>query len=102
VGTAAPRETGCRCSGTSGRQVVREVGQILGAVLGHEHEILEPDATVALPVEPRLDRDDVAHLQFVLRGEAQTGLLVYLEPDAVTESVEEPVDQRNARLLGAL
>ena len=46
--------------GRSRSQVVGVVGEVLDAVLGDEDEILEPDAAVAVPVEPGLDRDDVA------------------------------------------
>src|SRR4051794_32854905 len=59
-------------------QVVREAGQVLGAVVGHEDEILEPDAADALAVEAGLDGDDVAGLQRLVRDLAHPRLLVHL------------------------
>ena len=48
-------------------------------------------AAVALPVEARLERDDVAGDQRVARVRPRFGCLVHLEPDAVAEPVEEAV-----------
>ena len=67
--SAAPRGAACRSSAGLGStsvlrlEVVRVLRQVLGAVVGDEHEVLEPHAAVALPVEARLDRDDVAGAQ---------------------------------------
>ena len=69
-----------------------KLGQHLRAVLRHEHEILEPDAAVAVPVEARLERDDVARDELAVDA-ADTRLLVHLEPDAVAGGVVEAVPE---------
>src|SRR5437763_12506334 len=100
--SAAPRRRACRCPATSRLEVVRVLGQVLGAVLGHEHQVLQADTAVALPVEAGLDRDDVAGDELLVGDEAEVRLLVHLEPDSVAEPVEEPVGERLACLLRAL
>src|SRR5689334_4077941 len=96
------RETGPRSSRSRARlQVVREVRQVLVAVVGDEDEILEPYAPVALAVEPRLDRDDIAGDEIVVHA-AHVRPLVHVEADAVPEPVEEPVLEHFAVVLGAL
>src|SRR4051794_10144983 len=90
------------------RQLVREVRQRLAAVLGDEHQVLQPHTAVALAVGARLERDDVAHDQLVTRA-AEPRLLVHVEADAVAQTVEEPIAEdlpvrlrplcRNAGLL---
>src|SRR5829696_1297098 len=74
-------------------EVVREVGQHLGAVLGDEDEVLEARAAEAVAVEARLDRDHVAGDEAVMSQPADVRLLVDLEPDAVAGSVEEAVEE---------
>src|SRR6187200_3338138 len=82
-------------------ELVRKLRQCLAAVLGDDHEVLEPDAAVALPIAPGLERDHVAGLQRVAAA-AEAGPLVDVEPDAVAEPVEEAVAQHGARLLAEL
>src|SRR5882762_4087295 len=101
VGSAAPPTGTCRWF-RSRLQVVRVLRQVLRPVLRDEHEVLEADTSVALAVAPGLDRDHVAGLQRQLRSEAHAGLLVHLEPDAVTEPVEEAFGEGLALLLRAL
>src|SRR5438128_748406 len=96
--SAAPPTDTCRCPG-SRREVVRVLRQVLGALLGDEHEVFEAHAAVALAVAARLDGDHVARPERVLRREAHAGLLVHLEPDSVAEPVEEAVGKRLAFLL---
>src|SRR5262245_41463235 len=81
-------------------EVVRVVRQDLAAAFGDEHEVLEAAAAVAVPVEPRLDRNHVARAE--LAGRAAEGrLLVNLEAHAVAERVVEAVLEHLARLLRA-
>src|SRR4051794_35469244 len=87
--SAAPPRRACRCPATSRLEVVRVLGQVLGAVVGHEDKVLQTHAAVALPVEPRLDRDDVAGDELLVGDEPEVRLLVHLEPHSVTEPVEE-------------
>src|SRR5215213_5933703 len=79
-------------------ELVRKLRQRLAAVVGDEHEILQADAAVALPVAAGLERDHVPGLQRVGRA-AEAGALVDVEPDAVAEAVEEAVAQRLAGRL---
>src|SRR5207245_7345777 len=64
--TAAPRAASSRSSAVSPwtwslrLEVVRVLRQVLGAVRGHEHEVLQPYAAVALPVAAGFDGDHVA------------------------------------------
>ena len=61
--SGAPRAASsrsCASSRPSRGEIVRELRQVLRPVGGHEHEVLEAHAAVALPVTPGLDRDDVA------------------------------------------
>ena len=71
-------------------ELVREVGQDLGAVLGNEGEVFEPDAAEALPVEPRLDGDHVTGDEPVVAEPADVRLLVHLETDAVAGPWKKP------------
>src|SRR5436305_184846 len=82
-----------------GLQIVRILGQQLGPVLGHEHEILEPAAAVAVAIQAGLDRDHVA-LDELPGVAAQPGLLVHFQADAVAQAVEEPVLEDLAVALG--
>src|SRR5215204_1727208 len=82
-------------------ELVRKIRQCLAAVVGDEHEVLEPDAAVALAVAAGLERDHVARLQRVAPA-AEAGPLVDVEPDAVAEAVEEAVAQHGAGLLAEL
>ena len=75
-------------------------GQHLGPVVGHEDEVLEPNAAVALPVAARLDGDDVTGDERAAR-EVERRVLVHVEADTVAEPVEEPVEQHLTRLLRA-
>src|SRR6266516_5638048 len=92
------QETGKRAHSLKLRlEVVRVFRKRLGAVLGHQHEILEPDAAEAVAVEARLDSDHIAGDE--LAGPAaERRLLVHLEPDPVTERVVEAVLQHLSRL----
>src|SRR5215211_9250623 len=83
-------------------QVVREVRQVLGAVLGDEHEVLEPDAAEALPVETGLERDHVAGDELLFADQAHARLLVHLEANAVPEAVVEAFVEHLSLLLSAL
>src|SRR5205814_8911282 len=80
-------------------QVVRVGRQVLDAVLGDEHEVLEAAAAEPPLVEARLDRDDVAGDHRVPRGEAEARLLVQVEADAVPEAVDEALLERLAQVL---
>ena len=82
-------------------QVVGEVGQQLGAVLGDEHEVLEADAAEVLAVAAGLERDHVAGDQRVGRA-AEVRPLVDLEADAVAERVEVALVELRAGRLAAL
>src|SRR5215208_2262443 len=82
-------------------ELVRKIRQRLASLVGDDHEILQPDAAVALPVAAGLERDHVAGLQRVGRA-AEPRALVDLETDAVAEPVEEAVAQHGAGLLGEL
>src|SRR5215208_6618098 len=70
-------------------QVLRERGQELDAVLAHDREVLDADASEARDVDPRLDRDDVAGLERVRRLRREARRLVDLQADAVPEPVPE-------------
>jgi chitodextrinase len=63
-------------------ELVRKIRQELGAVLAHEHEVLEPHASELLAVAARLQRDDVTRQQRVGRA-AEVRALVDFEADAV-------------------
>src|SRR5215510_1887318 len=84
--------------GKSGLEVVRVVRENLAAVVGDEHQVLEPAAAVAVAVEAGLDRDHVARNELP-GGAAERRLLVHLEPDAVAERVVEAVLEHLAGLL---
>src|SRR4029453_18676249 len=74
-------------------------GQHLGAVRRHEHEVLDPHAGVAVPVEAGLERDHVARDEGLALDAADTRALVDLEADAVTGRMEVTVDESLAFLL---
>src|SRR5262245_2455167 len=78
------------------RELVRELRQRLAAVVGDEHEVLQPAAAEAGAVEPRLDREHVTGDELVVAGHAEHRLLVHLEADAVAERVEEAAVERLA------
>src|SRR5438067_13080390 len=88
-----PSVTASRC------EVVRVVREVLGAVLGHEHEILEPATSEARPVEARLGGDHVAGDERVPARGAHARLLVHLETDPVPETVDEALLEHLARLF---
>src|SRR6185503_10856258 len=100
AGSAAPPGGSSRWRAPLGLEVVRVVRQHLRPVLGHEHEVLEAAAAVAVPVEARLDRDHVAGDELARRA-AERRLLVHLEPDPVAERVVEAVLEHLAGLLRA-
>ena len=83
-------------------QSVGEVGQHLGAVLGDQHEVLEPDAAEALAVAPGLERDRRRRRRGRRGVRPRFGPLVDLEADAVAERVEVPVVELAARRLAQL
>src|SRR5205823_9102335 len=85
-----------------GREVVREARELLGAVLGHDEQILEPAAAEPGPVETGLDREDLAALQLFVPDHAEHGQLVHLEADAVAERMEEALLERLPLALRAL
>ena len=89
------------CSAHRNVQLVRAVGQALVAVLGHEQQILDPNAAEALLVDPRLDRDDVARDE-LLADHPERRRLVHLEPDPVPERVVEAVLEHLALALRQL
>src|SRR5215211_7681287 len=80
-------------------QVVREVREVLGAVLGDEHEVLEPAAAEALAVEAGLERHHVTGHELRDAAASEVRRLVHLEPDTVAETVEEAVLEHLARRL---
>src|SRR5439155_24115441 len=97
--SGAPRGGACR-SRPLRSEVVRELGEVLVALVGDENEILEAYAAEALAVEAGLDGDDVARNELLASHQPEDRLLVDLEPDAVTERMEEPLVQRDPLLLG--
>ena len=81
-------------------QVVREVGQHLAAVLGHDDQVFE-DQWAVFPVrDTGLERNDVADDEGLTAGKAQGRRLVHFEPDAVAERPLESFVL--VRLRGAL
>src|SRR5919109_1105067 len=86
---------GCRL------EVVREVGEQLGAVLADDDQVLEADAAELLAVAAGLERDHVARHQRVGRA-AEVGALVDLEPDAVPERVVVALVELHPGRLAAL
>src|SRR5213082_2947664 len=78
-----------------GLQIVRIIGQQLGPVLGHEHEILEPTAAVAVAIQSGLDRDHVA-LDDLAVALVQARWVARLVEDLAREHVD--VAARDARL----
>ena len=64
-------------------------GEDVGLAVGHDHEVLDPDADVAGHVDARLDGHDVARRELALRRLGEPRRLVDLEPDAVAEPVAE-------------
>src|SRR5262249_40639300 len=97
AGSAAPRRAACRSG--SRFEVVGVVREVLGAVLGDEHEVLEAAAAEAGVVEAGFDGDDVAGDERVTARHSHPRLLVHLQPDAVPEAVNEAVLEHLARLL---
>src|SRR5215217_7716661 len=77
-------------------QVLRERGQDLGAVVRHDHEVLDPDAALPREVDARLHADDVSRLQRVLALRSQHGRLV----DHQAHAVAEPMAERARELAG--
>src|SRR6188472_1816963 len=106
AGSGGPRRTVSRSRGrsrgTSWLEVVRELGQHLAAVSGHEHDVLQPDAADRGVVTARFDRDDVTGNEGTAGKQPHVGALVHLEADAVTEPVEEATVEHLARRLRAL
>src|SRR5439155_16844402 len=58
-------------------------------VLRDDNVVLDPDASPAFEVQPRLDSDYVAGCERVLRLARHPGRLMHLEAEAVPESVAE-------------
>src|SRR5439155_2433147 len=81
-----------------GRQLVRVVGEDIGAVRRDEHEVLQHTAAETRSVGARLDGEDVARHEF-LAVPPEKRWLVHLEPDAVAERVVEALAQDCARFL---
>src|SRR5581483_7041833 len=69
--------------------LLREPGQVLEAVLGDDDVVLDADAEPALDVDPRLDGDDVARRQRVVRLGREPRRLVDVEAETVPEPVAE-------------
>src|SRR5439155_75451 len=69
-------------------QVVRVIRQVLRAAVGDEHQVLQPAAAEPRAVKARLDCDHVARDELLAGSEAEAGLLVELEADAVPEAVD--------------
>ena len=82
-----------------GVEVVRKVRQVLGAVLGDEHEVLEPAAAEALAVEARLERDHVAGDELAGRRGRGSAASCTSSPTPWPSAVEEAVLEHLARLL---
>src|SRR3954454_825747 len=89
-------------AGYSGFEVIRVIRDDLGAVLGHEHDVLEANAPVSGPVEAGLDCHHVTRNERLVRQAAHARCLVYFEADAVAEPMEEAVGERLAGLLRPL
>ena len=79
-----------------GASAGRQRADPLGAVRGHEEEVLDLDGAEAGPAQERLDRDHVAGCELGPRA-ADARVLVDLEPDAVAERGREPLHHRLAR-----
>src|SRR6185503_1452181 len=86
------RHTGIR---NSGRESV-DVGQVFGeraevpqAVVGDDHQVLDPHTEVAGQVDPRLDGDDFVPRQQVVGAHREARTLVDVEADPVAEPVAE-------------
>ena len=74
----------------------------LAAVVGDEHEVLEPAAAEALAVEARLDGEHIAGDELARPVRPSPGCSCTSRPDAVAEAVEEPVLERLVGILRQL
>src|SRR4051794_2440173 len=68
-------------------QVLRERGQDLAPLLGHDDQILDATPPHTGEVEPRLDGDHVSDGEHIGRFRPHRGCLVHLDPDPVAEAV---------------
>ena len=91
-----------RVAGSQGASSYGKLRQVLVAVLGDEHEILDAQPVGVRAVETGLDGENVAGDERGVAEDAEDRLLVHLEPDAVAERVEEALLERLALGLGAL
>ena len=73
------------------RQVLRESGEGVGAVVGDDHGVLDAHAAHTGEVHAGLDGHDVAGRQGTTRGRGDPRGLVDLEADAVPGAVHERV-----------
>src|SRR5436190_6484134 len=80
-----------------GDELFREAEQDLGAVVGDDDQVLDPDAAPPLEVDARLDRDHVALRERVGRRLRQPRRLVDVDADAVPEPVAEVVAEAGFR-----
>src|SRR5687768_8446118 len=68
-------------------ELLRRLREPVAAPFGDEHHVLDPHASEARQVDPRLAADDVAGAQFVRRFRPHSRCLVDLETDPVAEAV---------------
>ena len=72
-----------------GDQLLADPGELLAAVVGHQHHVLDPDTSEPRKVNARLAADDVAGLERLGRLCPHGRRLVHLEPDPVAQSMAE-------------
>src|SRR5438105_2567228 len=70
-------------------QLLRQPAQDVVALVGHDHQVLDPYPEATREVDARLDRDHVAGEQRPVRALGQAGALVDLDADPVPEAVAE-------------
>src|SRR5204862_4326827 len=80
-------------------EVVRKVREVLGAGLGGEDEDREADTTEPLPVQARLERDDVARHELFLARLAEPGPPLPAQPAPMPKALVEAFAGRLPRLL---
>ena len=69
----------------------------IGPVRAHHHDVLEPHPEATGEVDPRLDREGVAHRQRRPVPGHQIGILVLLDPDPVPGPVDEVLPEAGLR-----
>src|SRR6476660_1258326 len=70
-------------------EIVFDGVQCIRTGLGRDHDVLEPRAPLAVEVDPGLDRERVTGNECFAVAPDDVGILVLLDTDPVTRSVEE-------------